>query len=88
MHQAVTSSTAAQVMATAPTLDLMQISFGQDPGQHGKGGDAHRRADEQRNRRELHVRHRVEQTRMQIDRQPPPSRNGATMLAWLITTAA
>ena len=46
-HHAVTSSTAAQAMATAPSGVRGQAALLEDPRQHREGGDAHRDAHEQ-----------------------------------------
>ena len=47
MHQPVTSSTAAQAIATVPRRLPSMFAFSKDARQHGKGGDAHGRSHEQ-----------------------------------------
>ena len=47
MHQAVTSSTAAQVIATDPTPGAKHITLSQNASQYRECGDAHCRAHEQ-----------------------------------------
>ena len=69
MHHAVTSSTAAQVIGDGADLGLVNVSLGENPRQHGKCGDAHRRAHEERHRRERHLRRIVEEPRIKIERQ-------------------
>ena len=88
MHHAVTSSTAAHASATAPTRVREQVPLGEDAREHRERGDAHRRAHEQREAGRSSRSARRERRVEREARARRRARTAATMLAWLVTSAA
>ena len=89
MHQAVTSSTAAQVMATAPTWVLCRLRSVRMRASTGNAVMLIAAPMNSATEVKRIAGACVEQARVQETASaPPPSRNGAMMLAWLMTTAA
>ena len=88
MHQAVTSSTAAQVIVTAPTLVLCRFRSVRMRARTGKAVmlmlAPRKRATDRNCMCGAALNSWPNRSRASVQ----PSRNGATMLTWLMTTAA
>ena len=82
-----TSSTAAQAMAVAPSGVCGQSAVLEDARQHRERGDRHGDAHEEGEGAEGRPRRRQACDRVTSD-SAAPSRNGTMMLTWLTNTAA